>query len=101
LVTLPRGTGSRAALDLLLRRSGRAVEPRWEVGTPAYVQLLASRGLGVGVVSATTAADWDDVVTLAIDDPDARSRLGVVWRASPSHAARALLGHLVGGAQAS
>ena len=101
LVTLPRGTGSRAALDVLLRRTGRVVEPRWEVATPAYVQMLASRGIGVGVVSATTAADWDDIAVLPIDDPGARSRLGVVWRSSPSHAARALLGHLVGGAQSS
>ena len=101
LITLPRGTGSRSALDVLLRRSGRAVEPRWEVATPAYVQMLAARGLGVGVVSATTATDWDGVIALPIDDPGARSRLGVVWRPSPSHAARALLGHLVGGAQSS
>ena len=102
LITLPRGTGSRAALDAVLtRRTGRAVEPRWEVATPAYVQMLASRGLGVGVVSATTAADWEGVSALPIDDPGARSRLGVVWRSSPSHAARALLGQLIGGAQAS
>lgn len=97
LITLPRGTGSRAALDAVLtRRTGRAVEPRWEVATPAYVQMLAGRGLGVGVVSATTAADWEGVSALPIDDPAARSRLGVVWRSSPSHAARALLGQLIG-----
>jgi DNA-binding transcriptional LysR family regulator len=101
LITLPRGTGSRSALDVLLRRSGRAVAPRWEVATPSYMQMLASRGLGVGVVSATTAADWDGVVAIPIDDPDARSWLGVVWRPSPSHATRALVGHLIGGAQPS
>ena len=102
LVTLPVGTGSRAALDALLRRrTGRPAGPRWEVATPAYVQMLAVRGLGIGVVSATTAADWYGVAVLPIDDPGARSRLGVVWRSSPSHAARALLGHLVGDAQSS
>jgi DNA-binding transcriptional LysR family regulator len=101
LVTLPRGTGARAALDELFARAGRVVEPRWEVATPAYVQMLAGRGLGVGVVSATTAADWDGVAVLPIDDPGARSRLGVVWRSSPGPPARALLAHLVGDAQAS
>jgi DNA-binding transcriptional LysR family regulator len=101
LITLPRGTGSRAALDALLsRRAGRPRDPRWEVATPDYVEMLAARGLGVGVVSATTAQDWDGVVAIPIDDPSARSRFGLVWRSSPSPAARALLGHLVG-AQAS
>lgn len=94
LIALPRGTGARAALDAVMSRAGRTVDPRWDVATPAYVQLLTSRGLGVGIVSRRTAQDWTDVVPLAIDDVDARSRLGIVWRLRPSHAAEALLGEL-------
>lgn len=94
LVALPRGTGARAALDALLARAGAAVEPRWEVSAPGYVRMLAHRELGVGVVSATTAGDWDDVVTLRIDDDRARSQLGVVWQPRPSHAALELLRRL-------
>jgi DNA-binding transcriptional LysR family regulator len=94
LIALPRGTGARAALDALLARAGATVDPRWEVASPAYVELLATRGLGVGMVSGTTARDWSDVVSLPIDDPDARSRLGIVWRHHPSHAAQALLRRL-------
>jgi DNA-binding transcriptional LysR family regulator len=94
LISLGPGTGARAALDALLRRAGSSAEPRWEVSSPTYVRMLTSRGLGVGIVSATTAHDWEDVVTLRITDDLARSRLGLVRRSRPSHAARALL-HLV------
>ncbi len=91
LVSLPPGTGARAALDAMLARAGLSAAPRWEVATPAYVRMLTSRGLGVGIVSTTTARGWDDVVTLPLEDDRARSRLGVVWRQRPSPAARALL----------
>ncbi len=97
LIALPPGTGARAALDVLMARSGSSVEARWEVATPAYVQMLTSRGLGVGIVSETTARDWNDVVSLRIDDEHARSRLGIVWRHQPSHTAQALLRQLLGG----
>lgn len=98
LIALPPGTGARAALDALMARAGKTVDPRWEVATPAYVEMLTTRGLGVGIVSATTARDWNDVVSLPIDDPNARSRLGIVWRHQPSHAAQALLRQLAAGA---
>ncbi len=92
LVALSPGTGARTALDALLARTGAAgTEPRWEVSSPAYVQMLASRGIGIGVVSATTAHGWDNVTALRITDDRARSRFGVVWRHHPSHAAQALL----------
>lgn len=94
LIALTRGTGARGALDALLTRAGVVARPRWEVATPAFVQMLTSRGLGVGIVSATTAGEWDDVVTVPIDDERARSRLGIVWRDRPGPAARELLAHL-------
>jgi DNA-binding transcriptional LysR family regulator len=95
LIALACGTGARTALDALLARAGLGGEPRWEVATPASVQLLTSRGLGVGIVSATTAHDWADVVAIRIEDDRARSRLGVVWPQQPGHAARALLERLL------
>lgn len=97
LITLPRGTGARMALDTLMRRAGKTTVPRWEVTTPAFAEMLTVRGLGVGVVSATTMRDWEGTVQLRIDDAAARSRLGVVWRDKPSHAAQALLSRLVSG----
>jgi DNA-binding transcriptional LysR family regulator len=59
--------------------------------------MLAARGLGVGIASATTAQHWPHVAQLRIDDAAARSRLGVVWGHRPSHAAQTLLMHLVVG----
>ncbi|MFT4211019.1 MAG: LysR family transcriptional regulator [Microbacterium sp.] len=91
LIALPEGTGARAALDALLARVGSAAVPRWEVSSPAYVQMLASRGIGVGVVSETTAHRWTGVTALPIADRRARSGLGVAWRRRPGDAARALL----------
>ncbi|WP_147916417.1 LysR family transcriptional regulator [Ruania zhangjianzhongii] len=94
LITLPRGTGARAALETLMTGVGSTVEPRWEVTTPTFVQMLTTRGLGVGIVSATTAEQWDGVVAVQVCDGRARSRLGIVWRDRPSHAARALVDEL-------
>lgn len=94
LVALTEGTGARAALDRLLSAHGGSKRPRWEVSTPAFVEMLAVRGLGVGIVSETTCAGWPHVRVLHIDAPDARSRLGIAWRGSPGHATRALLSAL-------
>lgn len=94
LIALAPGTGSRAALDRVLARIGVDDGPRWEVSAPGHVRLLAERRLGVGIVSETTAGDWDGLVAVRIDDERARSQLGVVWQRRPSHAARALLDRL-------
>lgn len=96
LIALPPGTGARAALDSVLARAdARRVEPRWEVSSPAYLQMLASRGIGIGVVSATTAEGWDAVTAIPISDDRARSQFGLVWQQRPSHAAQALLEHVL------
>lgn len=92
LISLPQGTGARTALDAVFSRLGTSrARPRWEVSSPGSVQMLASRGTGVGVVSATTARGWDGVALVPLRDPRARSRFGVVWRDRPSPAAQALL----------
>jgi len=91
VISLPRGTGDRAALAQL--RPG--LEPRWEVSTPWFIERLAARGLGVGVVSDATRRRWEEVRAVPVDAPDVRSRLGIAWRPSPSRAAEALRALLV------
>lgn len=96
LISLPPGTGARAALDELLTRTGASHhQVRWEVSSPSYVQMLASRGIGVGILSETTAAGLEGVLTLPIHDGQARSQFGIVWRSRPGPAARALLERLL------
>lgn len=87
LITLSEGTGDRAALAQLLP----GAEPRWEASTPWFVERLAARGLGIGVVSEATRRRWDSVVAVPIDAPGIRSRLGIAWRPAPTRAARALI----------
>jgi len=91
LIALPEGTGDRSALEALLAGRADAPTPRWEVSTPATVERLAVRGLGVGVVSAATCRRWEGIRAIPIDAPHVRSRLGVVWRTAPNRAAQALL----------
>ncbi|GAA4164400.1 LysR substrate-binding domain-containing protein [Gryllotalpicola daejeonensis] len=94
LIALPVGTGARSALDRALSRVGALRAPRWEVASPTYVAALASRGLGVGIVSSTTALGWDELVTLRIADDEWGSKLGVLHRPAPMLAARAFLDRL-------
>jgi len=96
LISLPPGTGARDALDAVMAREGARVLPRWEVATPAYIEVLAARGLGVGVLNIVNARQWTTVKAVPIASPAARSALGVIWRPAPTHAARALLDRLVG-----
>ncbi|WP_296192492.1 LysR family transcriptional regulator [uncultured Microbacterium sp.] len=91
VIALPAGTGARVALDAAAARAGLAIEPRWEVSTPAYAATLARRGLGVALLSATTAALQPDVVAVPLADAEARSVLGVLSRPEPSPAASAFL----------
>lgn len=86
VIALPHGTGDRAALEQL--RPG--LEPRWEVSTPWFIERLAARGLGVGVVSDATRRRWHQVRAMPVQAPEVRSRLGIAWRPSPSRAACAL-----------
>ncbi|PWJ24679.1 DNA-binding transcriptional LysR family regulator [Branchiibius hedensis] len=95
LICLPPGTGARSALDSVAARDAVEFDVRWEVSTPSFVRRLAARGVGVGVVSATTATGWSEVAIVPLADPAARSSLGVAWRGtSPSPAVRALLAQL-------
>lgn len=94
LIALAPGTGARLALDRMLARIDAVNRPLWEVATPAFLTMLAARGLGVGVMSEPAAEDPTRVV-LRIADPKARSQLGVVWRPDPRPATRALLKRLI------
>ena len=90
LVSLPRGTGVRAALDAACAEAGFAPRIVFEASALPMVVELATRGLGLAVVPASIP---NGPRILPITDPPLRSRLELAWHPAPSAnpAARALI----------
>jgi DNA-binding transcriptional LysR family regulator len=95
LVTLPPGTGARAAFQDAV--NGLGVGPRiaFECSSPDLLGALVHRGLGVAVVPEPLAVALG-LVAVPLDRPAARSRMLLVWRRGgpTAPAARAFLGLL-------
>ena len=93
LVSLPRGTGVRAALDAACAAAG--FEPRivFEASALPMVVTLAAQGLGLAVVPESVANSPGAPVIVPIASPQVRSRLELAWREAPSAnpAARVLI----------
>ena len=92
LVSLPRGTGVRAALDAACAAAG--FEPRivFEASALPMVVTMAAQGLGLAVVPQSTAQMPNAPVIVPIA-PETRSRLELAWPETPSAnpAARVLI----------
>jgi DNA-binding transcriptional LysR family regulator len=94
LISLPRGTGMRAALDAACAAAGVSPRIAFEASDPVILVELASRGLGVAIVPASlAAARTNQVHALSVTRPRLHSRLELAWRAGGpiGPAARALL----------
>jgi DNA-binding transcriptional LysR family regulator len=108
LVSLPRGTGVRRALDAACAEAGFAPTIVFEASALPMVVNLAAMGLGAAVVPASTAAmagapDRDrtppdhgsePIRVLPITAPAIRSRLELAWNPAPATnpAAHVLIG---------
>jgi DNA-binding transcriptional LysR family regulator len=90
LVSLPRGTGVRAALDAACADAGFTPRIVFEASALPMVVELAARGLGLAVVPASIP---NGPRILRFTDPPMRSRLELAWHPAPSAnpAARALI----------
>jgi DNA-binding transcriptional LysR family regulator len=90
LVSLPHGTGVRAALDAACAAAGFTPRIVFEASALPMVVELAGRGLGLAVVPASIP---NGPGILRITDPQLRSRLELAWPSAPSAnpAARALI----------
>ena len=90
LVSLPRGTGVRTALDAACAAAGFTPRIVFEASALPMVVELADRGLGLAVVPASIP---NGPGILRITDPQLRSRLELAWPSAPSAnpAARALI----------
>lgn len=97
LVSLPRGTGARAALDTACAEAGFTPQIVFEASALPMVVQMAARGLGLAVVPASTAnaPQTPQAQTLRIASPQIRSRLELVWNSVPSAnpATRVLVEH--------
>ncbi|SRR6266568_9008006 len=93
LVSLPRGTGVRAALDAACAEAGFTPRVVFEASALPMVVHMAARGLGLAVVPASVSAPG--VNALRITGPPIRSRLELAWNCAPSAnpAARVLIEH--------
>jgi DNA-binding transcriptional LysR family regulator len=93
LVSLPPGTGVRAALDAACAAAG--FEPRivFEASALPMVVTMAARGLGLAVVPESVANTAGTPVIVPITSPQVRSRLELAWNATPAAnpAARVLI----------
>jgi DNA-binding transcriptional LysR family regulator len=90
LVSLPRGTGVRAALDAACAAAGFTPRIVFEASALPMVVELAGRGLGLAVVPASIP---NGPGILRLTDPQLRSRLELAWPSAPAAnpAARALI----------
>ncbi|GAA4102090.1 LysR family transcriptional regulator [Nocardioides kongjuensis] len=96
VICTSEGTGMRLAYSTLMRAEGLAAPVSWDVTLPTTARALAARGLGVAVVTSSSADAPSDLHQVRIASAHATSRLGLVWRADPppSAAARATLATL-------
>ncbi|MFK0210921.1 MULTISPECIES: LysR family transcriptional regulator [unclassified Streptomyces] len=101
LISLPRGTGVRAALERGGARAGFRPRVTFEAAAPQVLAQLAARGLGVAVLPAGEdgAPFGARLRTLRIVEPEIRARVALAWRAEgpSSPAARVLLDRLRSG----
>lgn len=91
LVTLPPGTGIRTVLDRGCADLNCRASIALQASAPDAVADLATRGLGVAILSESMATSYPDLASRMIADVDVEAVLALVWRPEISPALRELL----------
>jgi DNA-binding transcriptional LysR family regulator len=95
IVSMPVGTGIRAAVDIGCAAAGFTPDITIEANAADTVADLAERGLGIGVLSASmTTAYQDRLSAIPLTGTPLPALLAVVWSPSPSPALRAFIPRL-------
>ena len=94
IVCLPVGTGIRSVLDQACAAVGLRPEVALQATAPAAVADLATRGLGVAVLSASMVVDFGQLSVVPVTGVEIPALLALVWRDQHSPAVGALLPHL-------
>lgn len=93
LVTLPTGTGIRTVLDRGCADLNCRPSIALQASAPDAVADLATRGLGVAILSESMATSYPDLASRVIADVDVEAVLALVWRPKISPALRELLSY--------
>ncbi|NNN08732.1 MAG: LysR family transcriptional regulator [Acidimicrobiaceae bacterium] len=99
IISLPRGTGVRAAFDAACSMRGVTPHIVFEATALLMVAQLAAQGLGVAILPTSIAESLASSLHSLRLRPQIRSRLELVWKPaeSASPAAKALLDHVLSG----
>jgi DNA-binding transcriptional LysR family regulator len=82
LISLPHGTGLRAALEAGCASAGVKPTIAFEAGDPRVLAELARRGLGIAILPASAVEKDDDGLRgIPIERPVLRGRIELAWRA--------------------
>jgi len=92
IVCLPAGTGIRTVFDDACSAAGIRPNIALQAAAPGAVADLAGRGLGVAILSQSTApVDDDRLRAHVVDDVRTPSLLALVWRMTENSALQAFL----------
>ncbi|MDE3074549.1 MAG: LysR family transcriptional regulator [Chloroflexota bacterium] len=81
LISLPRGSGLRQALDEASAAARFQPHIAFEASSPAVVAQLAARGLGVAILPESSVGASSELKALTISNPTLRARVELAWRA--------------------
>jgi DNA-binding transcriptional LysR family regulator len=94
IVCMPEGTGVRTVFDQACAAKGIRPEIALQASAPTAVADLASRGLGIAILSESMAANpAGRLNALSIDDVRTPAVLALIWTATTSPALLELLQH--------
>nr|WP_296763686.1 LysR family transcriptional regulator [Rhodococcus sp. (in: high G+C Gram-positive bacteria)] len=91
IVCLPVGTGIRTVFDDACAAAGLVADIALAASAPAAVADLAARGMGVGILSESMAADFADLTAVPIEDVDIDALLALVWSGRSNAAVKDLV----------
>jgi DNA-binding transcriptional LysR family regulator len=94
IVCMPPGTGLRMLFDQACAAQGRRPVIALQASAADAIADLATRGLGVAILSESMAAHYRDRLTArVIDDVEAPARLALTWKSTYGPAVREFLVH--------
>lgn len=93
IVCMPKGTGIRTVFDQACAAVGARPEIALQASAPDAVADLATRGLGVAILSESMAGGYDGLVARVIDDVGIPAVLALVWGQTGTPALREFVRH--------